>query len=225
MAPINGRAVLVFRARCGCSVGRMEVLGPKKKNTKKIKNTNTVIAIDATKSRTEESRKEEVKKRNSRDSKTGDEDEIEEMVCRDGKCKFSFDQNKSEEVKTRKDETALNELRGACSSKTKSCAGRARCAGPRISSFSAQFFQAHHLLSSSNIGKQPMDSHFGPKDEPKCNNHHHHRVFKSPNYPESPQWPIKLYVQPNYLLISDNIRFNLHMICNKHKTRQHPVKV
>lgn len=36
MAPINGRAVLVFRARCGCSVGRMEVLGPKK-NTKKIK--------------------------------------------------------------------------------------------------------------------------------------------------------------------------------------------
>lgn len=36
MAPINGRAVLVFRARCGCSVGRMEVLGPKK-NTKKMK--------------------------------------------------------------------------------------------------------------------------------------------------------------------------------------------
>lgn len=30
MAPINGRAVLVFRARCGCSVGRMEVPGPKK---------------------------------------------------------------------------------------------------------------------------------------------------------------------------------------------------
>ncbi|XP_019053440.1 PREDICTED: uncharacterized protein At5g19025 [Nelumbo nucifera] len=30
MAPPNGRAVLVFRARCGCSVGRMEVLGPKK---------------------------------------------------------------------------------------------------------------------------------------------------------------------------------------------------
>ncbi|XAR71251.1 hypothetical protein NMG60_11028430 [Bertholletia excelsa] len=30
MAPTNGRAVLVFRARCGCSVGRMEVLGSKK---------------------------------------------------------------------------------------------------------------------------------------------------------------------------------------------------
>ncbi|XP_024977518.1 uncharacterized protein At5g19025-like [Cynara cardunculus var. scolymus] len=34
MAPINGRAVLIFRARCGCSVGRMEVLGPKKNNRK-----------------------------------------------------------------------------------------------------------------------------------------------------------------------------------------------
>ncbi|XVE83768.1 hypothetical protein DITRI_Ditri16bG0112900 [Diplodiscus trichospermus] len=30
MAPVNGRAVLVFRARCGCSVGRLEVPGPKK---------------------------------------------------------------------------------------------------------------------------------------------------------------------------------------------------
>ncbi|KAM7506777.1 hypothetical protein LguiA_017230 [Lonicera macranthoides] len=30
MAPPNGRAVLVFKARCGCSVGRMEVPGPKK---------------------------------------------------------------------------------------------------------------------------------------------------------------------------------------------------
>lgn len=30
MAPPNGRAVLVFRARCGCSVGRMEVPGPRK---------------------------------------------------------------------------------------------------------------------------------------------------------------------------------------------------
>ncbi|GER35820.1 ribosomal protein L34e superfamily protein [Striga asiatica] len=30
MAPPNGRAVLVFRARCGCSVGRMEVMGPRK---------------------------------------------------------------------------------------------------------------------------------------------------------------------------------------------------
>ncbi|KAK9682361.1 hypothetical protein RND81_10G068200 [Saponaria officinalis] len=30
IAPPNGRAVLVFRARCGCSVGRMEVPGPKK---------------------------------------------------------------------------------------------------------------------------------------------------------------------------------------------------
>ncbi|KAK9067220.1 hypothetical protein SSX86_014546 [Deinandra increscens subsp. villosa] len=36
MAPINGRAVLVYRARCGCSVGRMEVPGPKK-NHKRIK--------------------------------------------------------------------------------------------------------------------------------------------------------------------------------------------
>uniref|UniRef100_A0A2P2KMW2 Uncharacterized protein At5g19025-like isoform X1 n=1 Tax=Rhizophora mucronata TaxID=61149 RepID=A0A2P2KMW2_RHIMU len=35
MAPPNGRAVLVFRARCGCSVGRLEVPGPKK--PKKIK--------------------------------------------------------------------------------------------------------------------------------------------------------------------------------------------
>lgn len=35
MAPPNGRAVLVFRARCGCSVGRMEVLGPKK--SRKVK--------------------------------------------------------------------------------------------------------------------------------------------------------------------------------------------
>ncbi|PPD76925.1 hypothetical protein GOBAR_DD26154 [Gossypium barbadense] len=30
MAPVNGRAVLVFQARCGCSVGRLEVPGPKK---------------------------------------------------------------------------------------------------------------------------------------------------------------------------------------------------
>ncbi|XP_047946344.1 uncharacterized protein At5g19025-like isoform X2 [Salvia hispanica] len=30
MAPPNGRAVLVFRARCGCSLGRMEVPGPRK---------------------------------------------------------------------------------------------------------------------------------------------------------------------------------------------------
>lgn len=28
MAPLNGRAVLVLRARCGCSVGRLEVPGP-----------------------------------------------------------------------------------------------------------------------------------------------------------------------------------------------------
>ncbi|XP_050230362.1 uncharacterized protein At5g19025 [Mercurialis annua] len=35
MAPTNGRAVLVFRARCGCSVGRLEVPGSKKQ--KKIK--------------------------------------------------------------------------------------------------------------------------------------------------------------------------------------------
>ncbi|KAG6420936.1 hypothetical protein SASPL_117482 [Salvia splendens] len=30
MAPPNGRAVLMFRARCGCSLGRMEVPGPRK---------------------------------------------------------------------------------------------------------------------------------------------------------------------------------------------------
>ncbi|PPD78697.1 hypothetical protein GOBAR_DD24373 [Gossypium barbadense] len=30
MPPVNGRAVLVFQARCGCSVGRLEVPGPKK---------------------------------------------------------------------------------------------------------------------------------------------------------------------------------------------------
>jgi hypothetical protein len=35
MAPPNGRAVLFFRARCGCSVGRLEVPGPKRQ--KKIK--------------------------------------------------------------------------------------------------------------------------------------------------------------------------------------------
>ncbi|KAK4393120.1 hypothetical protein Sango_1782800 [Sesamum angolense] len=35
MGTPNGRAVLVFRARCGCSVGRMEVLGPRK--SRKVK--------------------------------------------------------------------------------------------------------------------------------------------------------------------------------------------
>ncbi|GMH26985.1 hypothetical protein Nepgr_028828 [Nepenthes gracilis] len=35
MAPPNGKAVLVFRARCGCSIGRMEVPGPRK--SRKIK--------------------------------------------------------------------------------------------------------------------------------------------------------------------------------------------
>lgn len=35
MAPPNGRAVLIFRGRCGCSVGTMEVPGPKK--TRKVK--------------------------------------------------------------------------------------------------------------------------------------------------------------------------------------------
>ncbi|KAE8665665.1 Dof zinc finger protein DOF5.2 [Hibiscus syriacus] len=35
IAPINGRAVLVFRARCGCSVGRLEVPGSKKRKIKK----------------------------------------------------------------------------------------------------------------------------------------------------------------------------------------------
>lgn len=34
MAPVNGRAVLVFRAKCGCSVGRLEVPGPKKQRRK-----------------------------------------------------------------------------------------------------------------------------------------------------------------------------------------------
>ncbi|MCL7045085.1 hypothetical protein MKW94_026678 [Papaver nudicaule] len=38
IAPPNGRAVLVFRARCGCSVGRMEVPGgPEPKKLRKIK--------------------------------------------------------------------------------------------------------------------------------------------------------------------------------------------
>lgn len=35
MAPPNGKAVLVFRARCGCAAGRMEVWGPRK--ARKIK--------------------------------------------------------------------------------------------------------------------------------------------------------------------------------------------
>ncbi|KAL5994990.1 hypothetical protein ACLOJK_025047 [Asimina triloba] len=30
MAPRNGRTVLIFRSRCGCPTGRMEVWGPKK---------------------------------------------------------------------------------------------------------------------------------------------------------------------------------------------------
>ncbi|GER37413.1 ribosomal protein L34e superfamily protein [Striga asiatica] len=30
MAPVNGRAVLVFHARCGCLVGTMEIPGPRK---------------------------------------------------------------------------------------------------------------------------------------------------------------------------------------------------
>ncbi|KAM6550030.1 hypothetical protein CsatB_021706 [Cannabis sativa] len=37
MAPPNGRAVLIFRARCGCSVGRLEVPGIKKQQQRKIK--------------------------------------------------------------------------------------------------------------------------------------------------------------------------------------------
>ncbi|KAM7267095.1 hypothetical protein ACFE04_009261 [Oxalis oulophora] len=36
MAPPNGRAVLIFRARCGCSIGRLEVPGPKKQIRKNI---------------------------------------------------------------------------------------------------------------------------------------------------------------------------------------------
>ncbi|PIN04838.1 hypothetical protein CDL12_22627 [Handroanthus impetiginosus] len=35
MAPPNGKAILVLRASCGCSVGRMEVLGPRK--SRKVK--------------------------------------------------------------------------------------------------------------------------------------------------------------------------------------------
>ncbi|CAL0321740.1 unnamed protein product [Lupinus luteus] len=34
MAPPNGRAVLVLKARCGCPVGRLEVPGPRKHNRK-----------------------------------------------------------------------------------------------------------------------------------------------------------------------------------------------
>lgn len=30
MAPLNGRTVLIFRARCGCPAGRLEVWGPKR---------------------------------------------------------------------------------------------------------------------------------------------------------------------------------------------------
>ncbi|KAG7555342.1 hypothetical protein ISN44_As11g014880 [Arabidopsis suecica] len=37
MAPPNGRAVLVFRAKCGCSVGRLEVPGPKKQQLQQRK--------------------------------------------------------------------------------------------------------------------------------------------------------------------------------------------
>uniref|UniRef100_A0A1J3HE72 Ribosomal protein L34e superfamily protein n=1 Tax=Noccaea caerulescens TaxID=107243 RepID=A0A1J3HE72_NOCCA len=37
MAPPNGRAVLVFRAKCGCSVGRLEVPGPKKQQQQQRK--------------------------------------------------------------------------------------------------------------------------------------------------------------------------------------------
>uniref|UniRef100_A0A7N0VL22 Ribosomal protein L34e superfamily protein n=1 Tax=Kalanchoe fedtschenkoi TaxID=63787 RepID=A0A7N0VL22_KALFE len=34
MAPVNGKAVLVYRARCGCSIGRLEVAGPRSKSKK-----------------------------------------------------------------------------------------------------------------------------------------------------------------------------------------------
>ncbi|KAI3503317.1 hypothetical protein L1887_31757 [Cichorium endivia] len=34
IAPANGRVVLIFRSRCGCSVGRMEVPGSKRNNRK-----------------------------------------------------------------------------------------------------------------------------------------------------------------------------------------------
>ncbi|MCD7467776.1 hypothetical protein HAX54_005395, partial [Datura stramonium] len=37
MAPPNGRAVLVFRGRCGCSIGTMEVPGPRKTGKDSIK--------------------------------------------------------------------------------------------------------------------------------------------------------------------------------------------
>lgn len=30
MAPVNGRAVLLFRLRCGCPVAKLEAWGPKK---------------------------------------------------------------------------------------------------------------------------------------------------------------------------------------------------
>ncbi|XP_054777714.1 uncharacterized protein At5g19025-like [Prosopis cineraria] len=34
MAPPNGRAVLILRAKCGCSIGRLQVPGPAKKHRK-----------------------------------------------------------------------------------------------------------------------------------------------------------------------------------------------
>uniref|UniRef100_A0A3Q7FLE2 Ribosomal protein L34e superfamily protein n=1 Tax=Solanum lycopersicum TaxID=4081 RepID=A0A3Q7FLE2_SOLLC len=42
MAPPNGRAVLIFRGRCGCSVGTMEVPGPKK--TRKILDSPSLVS-------------------------------------------------------------------------------------------------------------------------------------------------------------------------------------
>ncbi|KAI4339585.1 hypothetical protein MLD38_024509 [Melastoma candidum] len=37
MAPVNGRAVLVFRARCGCVIGQLEVPGLKKHRKVKLR--------------------------------------------------------------------------------------------------------------------------------------------------------------------------------------------
>ncbi|GKB47426.1 ribosomal protein L34e superfamily protein [Tanacetum coccineum] len=36
IAPVNGRVIMDFRARCGCPAVRIEVSGPKKRNRKKM---------------------------------------------------------------------------------------------------------------------------------------------------------------------------------------------
>lgn len=45
MAPVNGRAVLLFRARCGCPVAKLIGLGPKKGRRHKRTLTNVVPSI------------------------------------------------------------------------------------------------------------------------------------------------------------------------------------